>query len=58
MSKFEMALMDIGEEQLSVPDTTYSVNVAMPAAEFSRVIRDLSSIGESSTYPILGVQSA
>jgi len=58
MSKFEMALMDIGEEQLSVPDTTYSVNVAMPASEFSRVIRDLSSIGESSTYSTLGVQLA
>jgi len=47
LSKFEMSLMEIDAEQLSIPDTSYSVNVSMPSAEFSRVIRDLSSIGDS-----------
>ena len=52
LSKFEMPLMEIDAEQLSIPDTSYSVNVSMPSAEFSRIIRDLSSIGDSSIHVI------
>ena len=46
--KFEMNLMEIDTEQLVIPDTQYSVKVAMSAGEFSRIVRDLSQIGESS----------
>lgn len=46
--KFEMALMEIETEQLVIPDTQYSVWVSMGSAEFARIVRDLSQIGESS----------
>lgn len=44
---FELKLMDIDSEHLSVPDTAYSATVTMPAAEFSRIVNDLASIGDT-----------
>lgn len=46
-SEYEMKLMDIDAEHLGIPDSTYDVVVKMPAGEFQRICRDLSSIGES-----------
>ena len=39
--------MDIDSEHLGIPDTEYSAVVKMPAAEFQRIMRDLSSIGDT-----------
>ena len=41
--------MDIDSEHLGIPNTTYSATVKMPATEFQRIFRDLSSIGDSGT---------
>ena len=42
-----MKLMDIDSDQLGIPDTDYDSHVIMPAAEFGRIVRDLSLLGES-----------
>jgi proliferating cell nuclear antigen len=42
-----MKLMDIDADTLGIPDTDYDARVTMLAAEFTRIIRDLHSLGES-----------
>lgn len=46
-SEFEMKLMDLDMEQLGIPDQEYSCTIKMPSAEFTRICKDLSNIGES-----------
>ncbi|KAK3089241.1 hypothetical protein FSP39_002044 [Pinctada imbricata] len=47
VSDYSMKLFDLDTEQLGIPDTEYSAVVKMPSAEFQRICRDLSQIGES-----------
>lgn len=42
-----MKLMDIDADTLGIPDTDYDARVTMVAAEFTRIVRDLNSLGES-----------
>jgi proliferating cell nuclear antigen len=42
-----MKLMDIDADTLGIPDTDYDARVTMTASEFTRIVRDLSSLGES-----------
>ncbi|CAM8961475.1 unnamed protein product [Rhodiola kirilowii] len=47
ISDFEMKLMDIDSEHLGIPEAEYHAIVRMPAAEFARICKDLSSIGDT-----------
>lgn len=47
IADFEMKLMDIDSEHLGIPDAEYQSIVRMPAAEFARICKDLSSIGDT-----------
>jgi len=47
ISDFEMKLIDIDGEHLSIPDTEYSAVIRMPSAEFQRISRDLTIIGDT-----------
>ncbi|XP_077999179.1 proliferating cell nuclear antigen-like [Glandiceps talaboti] len=47
VSDYELKLMDIDVEHLGIPETDYSAVITMPAAEFQRICRDLSQIGDS-----------
>ncbi|OWF52628.1 proliferating cell nuclear antigen-like [Mizuhopecten yessoensis] len=47
VSDYAMKLLDLDTEQLGIPDTEYSCVVKLPSAEFQRICRDLSQIGES-----------
>ncbi|KZT05691.1 proliferating cell nuclear antigen [Laetiporus sulphureus 93-53] len=47
IAEYEMKLMDIDADTLQIPDTEYEARVTMPSAEFSRIVRDLSQLGES-----------
>lgn len=47
IAQYEMKLMDIDAEHLGIPDTEHDAVVKMPASEFQRICRDLSTIGES-----------
>lgn len=42
-----MKLMDIDSDKLGIPDTDYDARVTLSSAEFSRIVRDLSALGES-----------
>jgi proliferating cell nuclear antigen len=52
VSDFELKLMDIDAEHLGIPDTEYKCTVKMPANEFQRIVRDLSSIGDTCTIAV------
>ena len=47
ISDFEMKTMTIDDEHLLVPDQTYTAVVKMPSAEFQRLCRDMSQIGDT-----------
>ena len=53
VSDFELKLMDIDSDHLGIPDTEYKCNVRMPAAEFQRIIRDLTVLGDSCIHNAL-----
>ncbi|KAF5380186.1 hypothetical protein D9615_006185 [Tricholomella constricta] len=47
IAEYDMKLMDIDSDTLGIPDTEYDARVTMPSAEFTRIVRDLSLLGES-----------
>lgn len=44
--------MDIDSEHLGIPDAEYHSIVRMPSNEFSRICKDLSSIGDTGTFSL------
>lgn len=50
ISDFEMKLMDIDSEHLGIPEAEYHAIVRMPSAEFARICKDLSSIGDTGNH--------
>jgi proliferating cell nuclear antigen len=47
VSDFQLKLMAIDAESLGIPDQEYKAVVAMPSAEFMRICRDLSMLGDT-----------
>jgi len=47
ISEYDIKLMDIDQEHLGIPETSYAATIAMPSAEFQRICRDLSALSES-----------
>ncbi|KJA22355.1 hypothetical protein HYPSUDRAFT_164534 [Hypholoma sublateritium FD-334 SS-4] len=47
IAEYDMKLMDIDADTLSIPETEYDARVTLPASEFARIVRDLSQLGES-----------
>lgn len=47
VAEYDMKLMDIDQDTLGIPDTEYDCKVYMPSSEFSRICRELASLGES-----------
>ncbi|XP_029670160.1 proliferating cell nuclear antigen [Formica exsecta] len=50
LAEYEMKLINMDQEHLGIPETSYSCVVKMPSAEFTRICRDLSQFGESITF--------
>jgi len=46
-AEFELKLMNIDSEHLGIPDTEYKSTIKMPAAEFQRICRDLTTVGDT-----------
>jgi len=44
---FELRRMDIDAEQIEIPETEYQCSLKMPCGQFQKIVRDLSTIGES-----------
>ena len=47
VAEYEMKLMNIDAEQLGVPEQNYDGSIEMSSAEFLRICRDLTVIGEN-----------
>ncbi|KAF4622525.1 hypothetical protein D9613_009632 [Agrocybe pediades] len=47
IAEYDMKLMDIDADTLQIPDTEYDARVTLSSAEFTRIVRDLSMLGES-----------
>jgi len=47
VSEYDMKLMDIDADTLGIPETDYDARITMVSAEFSRIVRDLNTLGES-----------
>jgi proliferating cell nuclear antigen len=47
VSDFALKLMDIDSEHLGIPETDHKCIVKLPSAEFTRIVRDLGSLGET-----------
>ncbi|KAG6855462.1 hypothetical protein H0H87_002434 [Tephrocybe sp. NHM501043] len=47
IAEYDMKLMDIDLDTLGIPETDYEARVSMPSSEFTRIVRDLSLLGES-----------
>lgn len=47
ISDFEMKLMEIDQESLGIPEMEYKVTIKMPSSDFLKIMRDLSSIGDT-----------
>eukprot|EP00611_Tribonema_gayanum_P002392 TRINITY_DN1176_c0_g1_i2.p1 TRINITY_DN1176_c0_g1~~TRINITY_DN1176_c0_g1_i2.p1 ORF type:complete len:225 (-),score=104.54 TRINITY_DN1176_c0_g1_i2:378-1052(-) len=52
ISEFELKLIALDAEHLGIPDTNYKAQVRMPSAEFQRIIRDLSVIGDTCSIAV------
>lgn len=47
VSEFDLKLMDIDSEHLGIPDNDYDATIKMPASEFQRIVKDLSTLGDT-----------
>lgn len=47
MSEFNVKLMDISQDHLSVPETEYAAHITMPSSQFQKICRDFKEINES-----------
>lgn len=47
ISEFNIRLMEIDQEYLSIPETEYSASITMPSGELQRILRDLKNLSES-----------
>ncbi|XP_012273013.1 proliferating cell nuclear antigen [Orussus abietinus] len=52
IAEYEMKLINLDQEHLGIPETTYSCIVKMPSQEFARICRDLSQFGEAITISV------
>jgi len=48
-SSFELKMFDIDTEHLGIPETEYKCDVSLPSSDFSRICRDLMTIGDAVT---------
>ncbi|PPQ91043.1 hypothetical protein CVT25_014029 [Psilocybe cyanescens] len=47
IAEYDMKLMDIDADTVTIPETEYDARVTLPSSEFTRIVRDLSQLGES-----------
>lgn len=48
VSDFDLKLMEIYQEHLSVADSTFNARITLPSKQFQRICLDLSQFSESS----------
>lgn len=51
-AEYGMKLMDIDSEHMEIPDVAYECSVKLPSSEFSRIIRDMATFGDTVTLSV------
>ena len=51
-AEYEMKLMDIDSEHMEIPDVTYECSVKLPSNEFTRIMRDMATFGDTVTLSV------
>jgi len=51
-SEFQLKLMDIQGDSLTIPDTEYVATVKIPSSQFQKICRDLTVMGDSITIEV------
>lgn len=54
VAEFELKLMSIDSEHLGIPDSSYAAKVSLPSKEYRRICSDLSTIGDTGRFAIVG----
>ena len=44
---FKMNLLDIGEDEIKIPPVKFETELTFPSAEFQKLVRDMTNIGEN-----------
>ncbi|KAK6914341.1 Proliferating cell nuclear antigen, PCNA, N-terminal [Dillenia turbinata] len=52
IADFEEKLIDIDSGNLGIPEAEYHALIRMPSAEFARICKDPSGIGETSNFEL------
>jgi len=52
VSEFQLKLMDIQGDSLAIPDTEYVATVKIPSAQFQKICRDLTVMGDTITIEV------
>ena len=47
ISEFNIRLMEIEQQYLTIPETEYTASITMPSAELQRILRDLKQLSDS-----------
>jgi len=47
ISDFELKLLNLDSETVGIPDTEYQTQIKMPASEFQRICKDLTTLGDT-----------
>jgi len=50
--EFQMNLMDIENQHMNIPNMEYTCSITMPSAEFTRLVRDGATFGETVTLSV------
>ncbi|KAI9189701.1 proliferating cell nuclear antigen [Blastocladiella emersonii ATCC 22665] len=53
LSEFDIKLMTVDTEHLSIPETDFTAMVKLPSAEFQRICNDLSVLGETVNIEVI-----
>jgi proliferating cell nuclear antigen len=47
LSEFDLKLVEIEGDLLGIPETSYQAVIQMPSSEFQKIVKDLSSMGDT-----------
>lgn len=50
ISSFNLKLMNIDQEHMTIPVSEYGCSVTMPTSQFQRICRDMSAVSDSCKY--------
>ena len=47
LTTFKLNLLDISDDEISIPPATFETEITLPSPDFQKIIRDMTNIGEN-----------